>query len=118
MTAPWKDWESRGLGERFDVLGELLAISGLGQIRRIHSGEKTIEGGNLRDDSLVAGALETERQRVHVQFNFGASKLFRQDELYRHRRCIAQHRTGGQEQLQLRLSVVHAKVSAMFFPND
>src|SRR5581483_11118981 len=100
----------------------LLAIPGLGEICGVHSGEQAIEGGDLRDDFFVAGALEPERQRVHVGFDLGAGKLLRQNELYRHRRCIARRRSRGQEKIgkaaRLRAPALPCQSERTFFAND
>jgi len=50
--------QRRRFGQRFGVL-RVTGDFGLGEIHIIHSGEKTVEGGNLRDDFFVPGALET-----------------------------------------------------------
>ena len=83
-----------------------MAIPRLGRCgaQNIHFGKYAVECLNPGDYFLVFRALKLQRQLVHTPLDLRARKLLREYELDRHRRCIAQYRTEGQE----RMCVSHA----------
>ena len=78
-----------------------MEIPGVGRIATldIHPGEYAVESLNPGDYFLVFRALKLQRQLVDTPLDLSARKLLREYELDRHRRCIAQYRTEGQERI-------------------